>query len=377
MSAPSKSGRLRTGLAMALLVIVVGAGTWWLIHRGWVTTDDASIEARIVEVGPLVAGRVLSVRVNDNERVAKGQIIVEIDPRDIQSRLDQALAARDLAKAEHEAAQSTLELTLVTTKADIDQAKAELAVARAQVTEAEAKRTAAKAENIRAKVDAERYRSLDDRAVSRRLHEQIETTLTSTRADLDAAVKNVSALKATVAAAQSRLFAAEAAPYKVAVQEAAVTRTQAAVTRATAAVGEARLQLSYTHLRAPENGRITRKSVQPGNYVRAGQILMALVPDQRWVVANYKETQLQYIHPGQAADISVDAFPNAKLSARVDSIQAGSGSRFSLLPPENATGNWVKVVQRVPVKLVFDEPPDLDKYALGPGMSVVASISVE
>ena len=377
MSGPVNSGRLRVGLTMALFVVVIGAGVWWLMYRGWVSTDDAFVEARIVEVAPSVAGRVLNVKVNDNERIVKDQLIVEIDPRDIQSRLDQALAALALARAEHKAAESTLELTLATTKADIDEARAEVETARALVTEAEAKRASVKAEYERAKTDADRYRSLDDRAVSRRQHEQIETKLASARADLKAAAKNVSGLEASVLAAQSRLAAAEAAPHKIAVQRAAVTRAAAVVDNSEAAVREARLQLSYTQVRAPESGRVARKRVQPGNFVRAGQILMALVADQRWVIANYKETQLEYIHPGQRAEISVDAFPDTRLNAHVESIQPGSGARFSLLPPENATGNWVKVVQRVPVKLVFDEPPDLETYPLGPGMSVVSSISVK
>jgi membrane fusion protein (multidrug efflux system) len=175
--------------------------------------------------------------------------------------------------------------------------------------------------------------------------------------------------------AKARLASAKVAPSRVAFSRAQVDTTAAEIAQAEAEVRQAELNLSYTKMYAPESGQITRKVVEPGSYVQVGQTLCSIVPDRLWVLANFKETQLRYMHPGQPATITVDAYPDHVFTGHVDSIQAGSGARFSLLPPENATGNYVKVVQRVPVKIVFDNATD-PSHPLGPGMSVVPSIKV-
>lgn len=182
--------------------------------------------------------------------------------------------------------------------------------------------------------------------------------------------------QSAVAQSQARLAAAQAGPQQVAVSEAQARVAAAQVDEAAAAVDQSKLQLSYTTVPAPIAGRVTHKAVEPGAYVQVGQSLLALVPDDIWVVANFKETDLSSIQPGQPVDVRVDVYPGKTFKGRVDSVQAGSGAAFSLLPPENATGYFIKVVQRVPVKIVFDEPLDLNVYHLGPGMSVVPTVSV-
>jgi membrane fusion protein (multidrug efflux system) len=186
----------------------------------------------------------------------------------------------------------------------------------------------------------------------------------------------VVAAQAAVAQAKAKLAAADVAPQRVAESKAALDTAVAEVARAKAAVGAAELDLSYTKVVAQQDGRVTRKTVEPGQWVQAGQAMFALVPSDVWVLANFKETQLEHMKPGQEVEIGVDAYPGVKFKGHVDSIQMGAGARFSLLPPENATGNYVKVVQRVPVKIVFDGRID-PKYVVGPGMSVEPEVKVQ
>ena len=193
---------------------------------------------------------------------------------------------------------------------------------------------------------------------------------------MEAAKSAYAQTKSDVAEAKARLAAAGAAPQQIAVSKARRDVADAQVAQAQAAVDQATLVLSYAQITAPESGHVTNKTVEEGAYVQPGQTLMTLVPDHLWVVANFKETQLAHIKPGQPATVKVDAYGGNMFAAHVDSIQAGTGAAFSLLPPENATGYFVKVVQRVPVKIVFDEPPDLSIYHLGPGMSVVPTVNI-
>lgn len=375
----SRSARGRVPIAAAAIIglLAVALGLrYLLVWRVWVSTDDAFIEARIVQVSPSTSGRVLAVHVTENQDVQAGAALVDIDPRDAEAALAQARASLKLAEAEVVAARATLQATQTTTSAGVDEARASLEASRAKVTEAEAQQAAAASDAAQAKSDLSRYAHLNDHAISPQQREAADSRARSAAARLEAASRNVSAARAAVSAAAGRLAAAEAAPHEIAVREADVTRAEAVATRARAFVDAAELELSYTHIVAAESGRITRKSVQPGNYVQKGQILMALLPAERWVVANFKETQLAGVVPGAVAEVEVDAYPDVTFRGRVESVQAGSGSRFSLLPPENATGNYVKVVQRVPVKIVFDEQPDLSRYNLGAGMSVIPSVKM-
>jgi membrane fusion protein (multidrug efflux system) len=219
--------------------------------------------------------------------------------------------------------------------------------------------TAAEAEAQRANDDLKRYENVESRAVS--------------KSALDLAQAQARSANAYLVAAYSQTNAAEA---EVVLSEAGVETATAAVQQAEAKLQQAELNLSYTKIIAPMDGRITARTVQMGHYVQPGQALLALVPKDVWVMANFKETQLTYMKPGQPVQLSVDAYPNRKFKGKVDSLQAGTGARFSLLPPENAVGNYIKVVQRVPVKIIFDEelPTNLD---IAPGMSVVPEVKVK
>ena len=229
----------------------------------------------------------------------------------------------------------------------------------AKVAQAQAAVVAAEAEAQRASDDLKRYESVETRAVSKSAFDLAQAQARSANANLDAA--------------RSQSKAAES---EVALSRASVETATAAVQQAEAKVHQAELNLSYTKIIAPRDGRITARTVQLGNYVQPGQVMLALVPANVWVTANFKETQLTYMRPGQPVELSVDAYPKRKFKGRVDSLQFGSGARFSLLPPENAVGNYVKVVQRVPVKIVFDKPlpDDLD---IAPGMSVEPKVKVK
>jgi membrane fusion protein (multidrug efflux system) len=277
--------------------------------------------------------------------------------------------------------------------------------AQANLAQMQAQVVAAQAEATRAAADVSRYQALYAKdEVSKQQLDQAVATANTARAELEAAHQRVAAAEARVNEARSaksaatqtaqqaqtqiggaqagvnealgRLAQANTAPQSVAVSEAQAATAGATTEQLRAQVAQAELELSYTKIYAPETGRVTRKSVEEGALVQVGQPLMAIVPGDVWVTANFKESQIGRMAPGQSVEISVDAYPDKTFKGHVDSIQAGTGARFSLIPPENATGNYVKVVQRVPVKIVFDEPPD-PKHMLAPGMSVVPEVKVK
>ncbi|HEV2688314.1 MAG TPA: HlyD family secretion protein, partial [Bryobacteraceae bacterium] len=315
----------------------VGGVLWWLHSRNYVYTDDAFVAAHITSISPRVAGHVTAVHVNDNQDVRQNDALVELDPTDYRQALDSAKAQEQIAKGQLESAQSQVNWA----QASAAQAKADVASAQANQTQAEE--------------DLKRYQNADRRAVSQQ--------------QIDAAVAAARSTTAALESARQKQAAAEA---QIVVARTQVTTAQAQVQRAQVAVDQAQTQLSYTKVVAPQDGRITNRSVSKGDYVQTGQALMALVPTTRYVIANFKETELRDMRPDQPVRIRVDAYGKS-LNGHVQSIQSGSGAAFSLLPPENATGNYVKVVQRVPVKIVFDEPIPPD---LGPGMSVVPTVDI-
>jgi membrane fusion protein (multidrug efflux system) len=337
----SRRPMILVGAAILLLALIVGGVIWWLDARHYESTDDAFIDAHMGRVAPQVAGRVLRVLVTDNEPVTPGQVVLEIDPADLQAKLDQVLAN----EAQAEAA--------------LGQAKAQLAVSQANSEEAQAQVAVADANATNAATQLKRDQALAAQQVV-------------SRQQLDNDTANARSTAANLAAAQKRLVSAQA---QEAVASAQVAAAEANVKAASAQVEQARLNRSYTAVAAAETGRVAHINVAVGDYVQAGQNLMALVPSRIWITANFKETQLDMMRPGQPVEIHVDAYPEKTFHGHVDSIQPGSGAAFSLLPPENATGNYVKVVQRVPVKIVFDDPPDPDR-PLGPGMSVDPRVKV-
>jgi len=404
--APSRVSRRRRwlvvlGATAAALVLGMGVG-YYLYARGYESTDDAFIEGRVVQLSPRVSGHVLTVRVDDNQVVKAGDLLAEIDPRDYQAKVDQARAALQAAIARQHSSQINVGVVDVTSGAGVQQASASLqaattavATARAQVTvsqdrlnQARAQIAAAQADAVRADMDHRRATELFGRDLVARQDldhavadaHMAEAKLAEARANEQAATSALRQAESQVVEAQAkaaeaagRLAGANAAPQQVAQSRAQAETSAAEVAQARADVDSAELALSYTKVYAPVPGRVTRKAVEVGALVQPGQALMALVPRDFWVVANFKETQLSRMRSGQPVEIDVDAFPGVKFHGHVDSIQSGAGARFSLLPPENATGNFVKVVQRVPVKIVFDGA-DFASYPLGPGMSVVPTV---
>jgi membrane fusion protein (multidrug efflux system) len=401
-------------------VIAAVAGGIYYLHmmRAYESTDNAFIEGSVIQVSPRVGGQVLRVYVQDNQHVNGGDLIAEIDARDYEARAAEAHARLADVSARADGAQSNLLLTSTVTDAVLIEAGAAAGAARdqvqileARVTEgaaairaaeaalgqAEAQQSAAQAEASRTADDAVRYRALYARdEVSKQQLERAETQARATAAAQDAASKAVESASAhlsearaaqvstqaalrqageQVVQAQGRVSEAKSAPQQIQARHSDLIALRADIAQARASVEQAELVLSYTRIYAPESGYITRKSVEPGNFVQPGQPLLALVSDRLWVVANFKETQLTRMRPGQPVTLTVDAYPQLHLRGHLDSFQRGTGARFSLLPAENATGNYVKVVQRVPVKIVLDEAPPAG-YRIGPGMSVEPEVKV-
>jgi membrane fusion protein (multidrug efflux system) len=342
---PPPGGRHRKkifiGVALGLVLLAAGIFYYLYFLAPYVSTDDAFIDGYVTMISSRVPGQINRLLVSDNQEVKEGDVLVEIDPRDYEARLSQARA--DLAA----------------THSQLDQSRAQVKVSEAKVAQAQAAVAAAEAENQRAADDLKRYESVESRAVS-------QSSFDLAQAQAHAAAANLEAARSQVKAAES----------EVTLSEAGGETATAGVQQAEAKLQQAELNLSYTKITAPRGGRVTARTVQQGNYVQPGQMLLTLVPKEVWVVANFKETELTWLRPGQPVALRVDAYPDRKVKGRVDSLQHGTGARFSLLPPENAVGNYVKVVQRVPVKIVFDEPlpDDLD---IAPGMSVVPTIKIK
>ena len=377
-AATTGSTRLRVWLALAALLLVLagaGSGYWWL-SRGQVSTDDAFIDGNVVALAPQIGGRVTALHIADNEQVQASQLLVEIDPSPFEAALAQARANLAAAEASRSAAAADLELTRAATAAELALAQAGVEAADQGVDQVQAQAEAAKAEAERARLELPRVQDLFRHQYdSAQQLDQARAAAASTEAEYGAAAKAVTTAQAQVGEAKARLLQAQTAPQQVALKAAALARAAAEVDQAAAQVRTAELDLSYTRIVAPQAGRVTERAVNVGDVVAANQTLTDLTVGRPWVTANFKETQLTQMRPGQQVEIDVDTYPDRPLHGHVDSLQAGTGARFSLLPPENATGNYVKVVQRVPVKIVFDEPAEIDRF-LALGMSVVPTVRV-
>ena len=342
---PARFGVLRrhpyiTALVVVVLIAAIGAGViWWLNARQYESTDDAYIDARTVPISAQITGDIVDVAVTDNQLVATGDPLVRIDPRDYRAALAQAQAQLEQAQA---------------SVANFD---AQIAAQRAKIAQAQKQAQQAKAALDFAEQQNERDQALlKSGAGTVQQAQQSASTLTQDQAAYSAAQANTIAAQKQLAVLQAQRKSAMA---------------QVASARAT--LDQARINLARTTIYAPVASHVANLTAAVGAYAQPGQALMSLVPLNVWVTANFKETELTDMRAGQPVDIKVDAYPGKTFHGHVASIQAGSGVAFSLLPPENATGNFVKVVQRVPVKIVFDKPPDV---YLGPGMSVVPSVKV-
>lgn len=439
MGKPAKANRLRKRRtfmiagAVVLLVAAIFGVRYWLYARAHESTDDAFIDGRIVQISPKVSGYVAKVYVKSNQEVKEGDLIAEIDGRDYEAKLDQARAALAAGEARLREARTGIELTRASTRASaqqaaatvrqaqtgvesqraaaaaersrIAQAGASVTTAQANVAQARSQLAAAEAEATRASADVGRYQELysKDEISRQRLDQAVATARTADAqvaaargrvASVEAQVNEARAAQATAAEnarraqtqvggaqagvgeALGRLAQANTAPQQVAVSQAQAETAGAGLEQLRAAVAQAELELSYTKIHAPETGRVTNKSIEEGAIVQVGQPLMAVVTGEVWVTANYKESQIGKMRVGQTVDLVVDAYPEKTFRGHIESLQAGTGSRFSMMPAENATGNYVKVVQRVPVRIVFDEQPDAS-HMLAPGMSVEPEVRVK
>ncbi len=409
---------------LAGVAVLAGLG-WgiyaWLHAQANVTTDDAYVESAIAPLAAKVAGHVVALHVDDNKAVKAGDVLLRIDPRDYEAKRDQAKAAVAVAVATYDGVRSETQLARETTSAQADEARAALEGARVaeQSSEAAVEEVRARMESKRAALAAisaevvgtrstavqaarekERFRRLVGNGyVSQREFDQAEAADSSAAAALEAIQRRVvqaerevqqseaelagrvlavKQARQRVAEAKATVARAESQRHQVTVKEAEIGRAEARVTETKADLALAELQLQYTQVRAPIDGVVSRKSVELGQMVQVGQPLLALVPlADVWVLANFKETQLGRVRPGMPALVYIDTFPGQTFRGRVDSISAGTGARFSLLPPENATGNWVKVVQRIPVKIRLDPKDFGNPHTLRAGMSAVVTIRVK
>jgi membrane fusion protein, multidrug efflux system len=395
-------GRRRTLMLIAGLVLVVGIAVAWRYYGGRVSTDDAQVDGHIVPIAPRVGGTVLSVGVQDNQDVAAGTVLAEIDPRDYRIALQRAEADLADARAGLAAAQAGIPITSTTTASQVSAAGAsveraqagteaatqDVEAARARLTAAQARLKEATANATRTSRDLERMTQLIAKdEVSQQQYDAAVGAAEAARATVESVQAAVAEATQAISVSQSRrvqasgaltqaeadLRSAHTAPDQVTVTRSRAQSAEARVRLAQAALEQAALNLAYTTVKAPVAGRVSKKSVEAGQVIQAGQPMMALVPlENVWITANFKETQLKQMRPGQRVSISVDAY-DRQYQGRVESIAAATGARFSLLPPENATGNYVKVVQRVPVKILLDAGQDRD-HLLRPGMSVVPTV---
>jgi membrane fusion protein (multidrug efflux system) len=380
--------KTRTRLLLAcLLFLLVGGILVWRHYAVRESTDDAQIDGDIYAISARVAGHAIKVDVQNNDFVKAGTVLVELDPQDYQVALDRALGELANARAAAAAASVGVPITAVTTSsqetaaaADARNAEAAIAAAEKQQQAAEARVAEAEANDVKAQTDLQRYAQLvAKQEISRQQYDYAVATANATAAALRAARAAAVAAREEVAQAQARLAerqaqlqAARTAPQQVAVSRARAESAQAAMKTAQAAVEQARLNLQYARIVAPVDGIVGQKSVEVGENIQPGQALMAVVPiNDLYVTANFKETQLKNMRPGQAATIHVDAY-DRDYRGHVLNIAGATGERFSLLPPENASGNYVKVIQRVPVKIVFDPGQNID--SLRPGMSVEPTV---
>lgn len=348
--------RIVIGAAVALILAIACVATIFFHSLTHESTDDAFIDAHIVSIAPKVAGKISAVKVKDNELVRKGQVLLQLDPADIAAAVAQKQAALEVAKAHLDNAQMSAE-----------QAAAHVNTVMAGFASLKASTGAAAADTEKLRGDLTRNKDLiESGAISKQDFQHSVSDVASSEATLESKKRQLQAAEALAEEAKKQAGSARAQ----------VSAARAEVAEAQAELRQAELQKSYTTITAPEAGRVTNKSIEPGNYVQVGQPLFAIVPQHVWVTANFKETQLSNMRPGQPAEVEVDAYPSRALHGHVDSIQAGSGARFSLLPPENATGNFVKVVQRVPVKIALDEQPGVQEV-LGPGMSAMPDVKVK
>ncbi len=386
----------KKGIAVVVvLVLIVIAGFFYWRSTYTVDTDDAQVDGNLFQVSSRVSGQVTKVYVQEQQTVKKGDLLAEIDPTDYQVALEQAEANLATAKAQYEQASvnvpitsTNVRTTLATSGSDVLGTEAQVQQAEAQAQAAQAQVAQAKAVAQKAQIDVDRYTPLVAKdVISKQQYDQAVATATADQAALDAAERTARAQQNQVQLVQQRLAQSKSqeiqsqknGPEQVKVQEATAQAAAASVEQAQAKVDQAKLNLSYCKITAPASGIVSKKSVVEGANLSIGQSLLTIVPlEDLWVTANFKETQLAEMKPGQKVEIEVDALGSKKFSGVVQQIGGATGSSLSLFPPENATGNYVKVVQRIPVRINFTDLQDENKGdLLRIGMSVTPTVRVK
>lgn len=367
-----KGNYRKTALISIAVLLIAGALTYPFYKHAMTheSTDDAFVETHVVTISPRVSGHVANVLVSDNQQIKKGAVIAEIDSRDYQVALDIATARLESAKA----LLNESNALVISAQQELAQKKAELISQTAGLSKTKSEVAEAKAGYSRDESDLGRMQTIAEAgAVSVQEFDHAKAQERMSRANLNSAKYSIATQSAKVLQARAVI---EAAQGKLQQAYAQIDMRKAQLREAEAAVEQAELNLSYTKVIAPCSGYITKKAIEAGNYVMAGQKILSIVSPEVWIIANFKETQIVDMRSGQDVDIEVDSYPGVSFKGHVDSIQRGTGSRFTLLPAENAVGNFIKVVQRVPVKITLDSSAFEAGYNLAPGMSVVPSVDI-
>src|SRR5450631_2568236 len=384
----TQSSGFRIAIVIGILVLLVAGFFAYRYFTSYASTDDAQIDGHVNSVSARISGHVIKLNVEDNQIVQAGTVLVEIDPADYQVAYERAKADFEDAQAAAVAAGVNVPITSVnttsqvsSTEADVNSTRAGIQVAKQQFEAAKAQLQEAEANNVKAQNDLVRYKQLvDKQEISQQQYDQAtaaaaasDAGVRAARANADAAVQQITQAQGKLTQAEAEWHNANTAPQQNTAMRANAASAEAQVQAKAAALEQARLNLQYTKIVAPVTGVVSDRGVEVGLNVVPGQELMKIIPlDDIWITANLKETQLKHLKPGQPVIIEVDA-TGKKYNGKVDSIAGASGARFSLLPPENATGNYVKVVQRIPVKIVLDADQNKN-HELRPGMSVVPKI---
>jgi membrane fusion protein, multidrug efflux system len=397
--------RVRIGIAV-LVVAALVAGVWWWMSRNRESTDDAQVDAGVTPIAARVGGTVVSVPIVDNQPVEEGTVLIEIDKRDYEIALDRARA--ELADAEATAvaaragvpiSSTTATSNVTTATGGVEQANSEVSTseqaieaAKARLATAQARQREAVAKALKSAKDVERFKPLLAKdEIAQQQFDAAVATANSDAAASESTAAQVHEAELEVGVAQSRLVQArskvrqaaaglaeaQTGPEQVKATQARAASAEARVMQARAVVRQAELNLEYTTVKAPVKGTVSRKTVEVGQLIQPGQALLAVIPlDRVWITANFKETQVDQIRPGQRVTIRADAYGGKTFNGKVESLAAATGSRFSLLPPDNSTGNYVKVVQRIPVRIALEAGQD-PAHLLRPGMSVVPTIHTD
>jgi len=390
--APQKSSK-RFIIIGVVAILVIVALLWWWHSTYYEDTDDAQVNGHLIQISARIAGHVQKVNVDENQYVEAGAVIAELDPHDFETAVQQDEANLEAAEASYEAAKVNVPVTHISTgstltsaQADVSSADSQVVQAQHQLQAAQAQVVQAEANNTKAQLDLQRYKPLVEKdVISKQQFDAAVAAADGDKAALEQAKANLEAANSAVRVAKDRVASAQAsyknamtAPQLVAIQKAHADQSAAQVLQAKAALDQAKLNLSYTKIVAPTAGIITKKSVEVGQNVSIGQNMATLVSlDDIWITANFKETQLEHMRQGQPVTISVDAYGSRKYDGKVTQIGGATGSVLSLFPPENATGNYVKVVQRIPVRIDLTNRDQNSDHLLRPGMSVEPKVRVK